>query len=105
MDAEIRSLAVLPTDDDGDQDPATNDLAAVFRFLLATSAGDEGYDVLHALLQVVLRAHADTIARDADLRALATTLCARLRGGWGRLEGLLQQVQCMSAMLGGWHTG
>lgn len=105
LDAEIRALAVLPTDDDDDRVAAINDLAAVFRFLLATSTGDEGFDVLHAVLQVVLRAHAEAVARDNDLRTLASTLCVQLKGGWGRLEGLLQQVQCMSSMLGGWHSG
>lgn len=96
---------MLPTDDEEDKTAGKNDLAALLRFFLDTSSGDEGFDVLHALLQVVLRAHADSIARDDDLRGLASELAARLQGGWGRLEELLQQVQCMAAMLGGWHSG
>lgn len=98
-------MTVLPTDDAAHNAQQVEDVQALLCFIQDTLRSNRGFDFAQALLQVVLRVHADTIAQHDTLRQVAGELQGDIGSSWGKLEGMLQQVRCMATMFGGWHSG
>lgn len=97
LDAEIRALETFAeTASEDDLAP----LEALMDFFEHELSAHRNYEFVHALLRVFLEVHGEVVAATPSLALRAERLHARVRGGWLRLEGMLNQARALVAHLG-----
>lgn len=109
LDREVRALGLLAPDLDHEADDlggtaapsaslgAQRDVCSLLEAVDSQLQSGANFEFATALLQLVLAVHGDAVSEQPVLRAAAARVHRRLRPVWGRLEGLLGDVQCMTA--------
>lgn len=101
MDFEIRSLALGSADPTDLRPEDEGALLSVLDFLSAEVGSGRSFELIQAVLAVFLRAHGEAVAGSPALRRRAGALRDALRKGWGRVDGLFQEVRCAAGFLAG----
>lgn len=98
LDAELRELDVL-----GDDETTEQQLELMLRFLDEETAANRNFELMQAILRVVITVHGDVISASSDdgvLKKRAVAVKERVKGAWKRLDYLLQDTRCMVGVLG-----
>jgi len=95
LDLELRSMALL----EGASEVEVRDVVLLMEALDGEVQQDRNWEFCQALIQHVLRIHADAVMTYPELAALAKRLHKHLKTSWRRLDDLLQEVRCMTDFL------
>ena len=98
IDAEIREMQ--PLDDAAPTAAEIERLALLLSFLELELRQRRNFDLLNAVLAVLLDAHATTLQNHAGLRRQCGRVRRTLEQSWARVRGLLDQVACTVAFVG-----
>jgi U3 small nucleolar RNA-associated protein 21 len=97
LDAELRELDVL-----GDDETTEQQLELMLRFLDEETAANRNFELMQAVLRVVITVHGDVISASSDdsvLKKRAEGVKRRVKAAWKRLDYLLQDTRCMVGVL------
>jgi len=101
LDAELRSLAMFSAGGEALSYGDEAALSALLSFLHAELASGRDFELLHAFLAALLRAHGEAIASNTALRARADALRSVCATGWARLDAQLQEARCVLGYIAG----
>jgi len=97
LDAELRELDVL-----GDDETTEQQLELMLRFLDEETAANRNFELMQAILRVVITVHGDVISGSSDdgvLKKRAERVKRRVKAAWKRLDYLLQDTRCIVGVL------
>ena len=102
LDGELRSY--LAWDESQPTAAEVDRLRVLCRFLEHELVEGRNFDLVNAVLAVVLEAHGTTLMQDASLRRCCDRLRKLLVRAWGRLRGALDEVACAVGFVGKMHV-
>lgn len=94
LDAELRDLDVL-----GDEDKTEQQLELMLRLLDEETAAHRNFELMQAILRVVITVHGDVMSASEVLKKRAEVVKERVKTAWKRLDYLLQDTRCMVGVL------
>ncbi|XP_062509636.1 WD repeat-containing protein 36-like [Corticium candelabrum] len=88
-------IHMLGSEEGGD----VKQLLSMIQFFKCQSVKRKDYEMVEAYLQVFLKIHGETIAKNADLRSEAKALLDLQKETWSRIQCLLNQSLCLASYI------